>query len=149
MSRAVKTPVATVVFQRTFRAVFYLLLCAASAFPQKNAPAPALKYDSQTETKTKGTIDEIKVITVGARNDYTAVIVRNGDNRVEVYLSPKPFQDEMGINFNKGDEIAVTGSKVKLQDADVILAREVVKGNDTLLFRDPKGMPIWNERTGK
>jgi hypothetical protein len=26
----------------------------------------------------------------------------------------------------------------------MILAREVVKGNDTLVLRDDKGKPVWN-----
>jgi hypothetical protein len=55
----------------------------------------------------------------------------------------------MGISFAKGDEIAVTGSKVKQETSDVILAREMVKGSDTLMFRDDKGKPVWDERTGK
>jgi hypothetical protein len=55
----------------------------------------------------------------------------------------------MGISFSKGDEIAVTGSKVKQEASDVILARELVKGADTLLFRDSKGHPVWDSRTGK
>jgi hypothetical protein len=62
---------------------------------------------------------------------------------------PKPFQEEMGISFSKGDEIAVTGSKVKQDTSDVILARELVKGTDTLMFRDDKGNPVWDSRTGK
>jgi hypothetical protein len=49
----------------------------------------------------------------------------------------------MGMTFSKGDEIALTGSKVKQEGADLILAREVVKGTDTLLLRDEKGRPIW------
>jgi hypothetical protein len=55
----------------------------------------------------------------------------------------------MWISFIKGDELAVTGSKVKQETADVILAREVVKGTDTLMFRDEKGKPVWDDRTGK
>jgi hypothetical protein len=51
--------------------------------------------------------------------------------------------------FAKGDEIGITGSKIKLEDANIILAREIVKGTDTLMFRDDKGKPIWDERTGK
>jgi hypothetical protein len=50
----------------------------------------------------------------------------------------------MGVGFSKGDEIAVTGSKVKQDGADLVLAREVVKGNDTLVLRDDKGNPVWN-----
>jgi hypothetical protein len=122
-----------------------LFLSIAPVLSQTAAP----NYDSKTETKAKGTIQEIKTFTLGKRTDYTEAIVKSGDDQIEIYLSPKPFQDEMGINFAKGDEISVTGSKVKQEDASVILAREIVKGTDTLMFRDDKGKPVWDERTGK
>ncbi len=67
--------------------------------------------------------------------------------RIQIYLSPKPYQDEMGISFTKGDEIAVTGSKVKQETDEVILAREIIKGNDTLMFRDGAGKPVWDAKT--
>lgn len=56
------------------------------------------------------------------------------------------FLDDMGISFKKGDDIALTGSKVKQDAADIILAREIVKGTATLVLRDNKGTPIWNWR---
>jgi len=32
---------------------------------------------------------------------------------------------------------------------EVSLARALVKGSDTLMFRDDKGNPVWDWRTGK
>jgi hypothetical protein len=61
-----------------------------------------------------------------------------------VYLCPESFLADMGVSFSKGDAIALTGSTVKQDGADLILAREVVKGNDTLVLRDDKGSPVWN-----
>lgn len=66
-----------------------------------------------------------------------------------VYLCPKAFQDKLGITFSKGDKITVTGSKVKREESDVVLARELVRGVDSLVFRDNKGGPVWDWRTGK
>jgi len=62
---------------------------------------------------------------------------------------PENISRRGGISFGKGDEIAVTGSKVKQEASDVILARELVRGTDTLLLRDEKGKPVWDSRTGK
>jgi len=128
----------------------FLFSCPTPAMPQKEpAGASQPKYDLQTETKTKGVVEEVKQVVWGSRKDFTQLVVKSGDNKIQVYLCPQPFQEEMGISFNKGDEIVVTGSKVKQEAEDVILARELVKGSDTLLFRDDKGKPVWNERTGK
>jgi hypothetical protein len=51
--------------------------------------------------------------------------------------------------FEERDEIAVTASKVKEEASDVILAKELVKATETLLFRDDQGNPVWDWRTGK
>ena len=137
----------------TFRVAWVLLLCVTPGLSQKtpsenNKNLP--KYDLHTETRTKGVIDQINVLSVGTRKDFTELIIKNGDDKLHIYVCPKPFQEEMHISFTKGDELAVTGSKVKQDASDVILARElVVKGTDTLLFRDDKGNPVWDWRTGK
>lgn len=127
----------------------FLLLCITPALAQKADETVLPKYDRQTETKTKGTIEEIKVLPMGTRKDFTELILKSGDDKIQIYLSPKPYQDEIGISFIKGDEIAVTGCKIKQEAGDVILAREVTKGSDTLMFRDGKGNPVWDPRTGK
>ena len=134
-----------------FSLILFLLVCVNPALSQKAQPENASlpKYDLQTETKIKGVIDEVNLLSVGTRKDFTELIIKNGDDKAHIYLSPKPFQEEMGISFTKGDQIAVTGSKVKQEALDVILARELVKGTDTLMFRDDKGKPVWDSRTGK
>jgi hypothetical protein len=128
-----------------------VLLCVITApsqvTPRRDSGPP--KYDKQTETKTKGIIEETKLFELGARKDFVELIVKSGEDKVSIYVCPKAFQEELGITFSKGEEIAVTGSKVKQEAADIVLAREVVKGTDTLLFRDDKGNPVWDWRTGK
>ena len=126
-------------------------LCTAPASGQKVSPQDSAlpKYDLHAEMKTKGVIDEINELRVGTRKDFTELIIKNGDEKLHIYVCPKPFEEEMGISFSKGDQIAVTGSKVKQDASDVILARELVRGTDTLLFRDEKGNPVWDWRTGK
>lgn len=133
------------------RIALFLLLSVSAGLAQKTAQEEGglPKYDLHTEMKTKGVVDEIKLLPVGTRKDFTELIIKNGEDKIQIYVCPKPFQDEMGISFSKGDEIAVTGSKVKQEESDVILAREMLKGTDTLLFRDDKGTPVWNWRTGK
>jgi len=119
----------------------------AQETPRRDSSPP--KYDSKTEMKTKGIVEETKLFTLGTRKDFVELIVKSGEDKVSIYVCPKPFQEEMGITFSKGDEIAVTGSKVKQEESDVVLARELVRGTDTLLFRDDKGNPVWDWKTGK
>lgn len=134
-----------------FSALF-LLLCASRGLSQKaqdNGSSDLPAYDTHAEMKTKGVVDEINVLPLGTKKELTELILKSGSDKVHIYVCPKTFQEEMGISFSKGDEIAVTGSKVKREAGDVILAREMTKGTDTLVFRDDKGAPVWNLRTGK
>ena len=123
---------------------FGTFACLLPAVAQKSqgGDANAPKYDLHAETTVKGTVEEVKLPTKAS--EIAHLMVKNGTEVVDVYLCPKSFLDDMGVNFTKGEEIAVTGSKVKQDGGDIVLAREVVKGNDTVTLRDNKGTPVWN-----
>jgi hypothetical protein len=116
----------------------------ASAGAQKAARPNGPRYDLQTETKIKGTIEEVKLPPKGSEKEIAHLLVKNGDDTLDVYLCPKAFMDDMGMDFTKGDEISLTGSKIKQADTELFLVREIVKGNDTFALRDAKGNPVWN-----
>ncbi len=114
------------------------LICSAVGVAQSSP-----KYDSATEAKFQGTIAELRIPEKGAEKQIAHLTVKGGTDTWDLYLCPKYFMDDMGISFAKGDEISFTGSKVKEGDADMILTRELIKGTDTLVFRDEKGKPVW------
>jgi len=119
-----------------------LFLCASLCVAQSKAP----KYDTSTEAKLKGTVEELKLPPKGSEKEVAHLTIKNGTDTFDIYLCPKSFMDDMGVTFVKGDEIAFTGSKVKQGEVEMILAREVVKGSDTLILRDDKGNPVWSWR---
>ena len=132
-------------FQRIlFRALILVSLCLWPALAQKNQEPSPPKYDAHTETKMKGTVEEVKLPPKGSEKEVAHLLVKTGADTADVYLCPKSFLDDMGVSFSKGDEITLTGSKVKQGEADLILAREVVKGTDTLVLRDNRGNPVWS-----
>jgi len=126
-----------------FFAVFLVSLCLIPAIAQKNQQPSAPKYDLHTETKMKATVEDVKLPPKGSEKEVAYLLVKIEADSVDVYLCPKSFFDDMGMSFSKGDEVALTGSRVKHGDADLVLAREVVKGNDTFVLRDEKGNPVW------
>jgi hypothetical protein len=73
-------------------------------------------------------------------------------DKLDIYVGPSDFAEKYAMVFAKGDEIQVIGSKVKLGDADVILAREISLGKynralqfvslTTLYMRNDEG-PLW------
>jgi hypothetical protein len=101
------------------------------------------KYDPATETKLKGVVEQLKLVPPTGGKPVAYLVLKSGQDTVQVFLCPKSFLDEMGVGFKPADEIQVTGSKVKQDGAELILAREVVKGEDTLTLRFNDGKPAW------
>jgi len=125
-----------------FLPVCLAALCLVPILAQKAPETGPPKYDLRTETKIKGSVQDVKLPPKGSEKEIAHLLLKNGTETLDVYLCPKSFLDDMGVSFSKADEIALTGSKVKQGEADLILAREVVKGNDTLVLRDEKGNPV-------
>ena len=137
------------VFRRVFFvAVFVAVLSVDSSSAQKNPAnsASSPKYDTHSEAKMKATVQELKLPPKGSENEVAHLFAKNGTDTIDIYLCPQSFLADMGMSFSKGDEIALTGSKIKQGEADLVLAREVVKGADTLVLRDDKGDPVWSWR---
>ena len=124
--------------------LFAHYFCVPPFLAQNTPETSPPKYDPHTETKMKGTVEEVKLPPKGRGKEITHLLLKNGTGTLDIYLCPKAFLDDMGVSFAKGDEIALTGSKIKQGEADLILAREVVKGSETLVLRDDKGNPVWN-----
>jgi len=110
----------------------------ASAFSQTPP-----KYDPATEAKVKGVVQEIKLVPPSGGKPVAYLVIKSGADSLEVFLCPKKFLDDMGIVFKADEEIEVTGSKVKQDGADLMLAREVLKNGETLTFRFKDGKPAW------
>jgi hypothetical protein len=121
--------------------VFFGMLPAAAQKAQGNDTS-APKYDAHTETTIKGTVEEVKLPSKGS--EIAHLMVKSGSGIVDVYLCPKSFLEDMGLSFSKGEEVAVTGSKITQNNADMVLARSVEKGNDNVTLRDDKGAPVWS-----
>ncbi|MGC2478123.1 MAG: hypothetical protein WA485_27540 [Candidatus Sulfotelmatobacter sp.] len=121
-----------------------IVLVATSALSQ----APP-KYDTATETTVKGTVGELKLVPPTGGKPIAYLVTKTGSDQekekdtVQIFLCPKSFLDQMGIAFKTDEAIEVKGSKVKQNGADLILAREMVKGGETLTFRFPDGKPAW------
>jgi hypothetical protein len=121
------------------------VVCASPLIAQKPQGANHPKYDLSTESKMKATVQEVKLPQKGSsEKEIVHLLVKVGTDTFDVYLCPKAFLDDMGVNFSQGEEIILIGSRIKQGEAELILAREVVRGNDMLVLRDEKGNPIWS-----
>jgi hypothetical protein len=99
---------------------------------------PTAKYNLATELKLKGTIEEVKKV-----GSDTYLVVKSAAGLQDVYVAPSEFLSDLQCVFTKGDEVEIVGSRVKVEAADHVLARQIIKGQLTLNLRDPKGAPAW------
>ena len=68
---------------------------------------------------------------------------------IEVEVGPASFVSSKSVTFTKGDALTVIGSKVRRADHEVVIAREIRKGNPVLTLRNGNGLPLWSGRGGR
>ncbi|MGA8149943.1 MAG: hypothetical protein WB952_03270 [Terriglobales bacterium] len=103
------------------------------------------RYDPAAEATFRGTVEEVRdrqCPVSGAMGSHL-ILRLSGSKTIEVHLATTKFVKTYGLVFNKGDEITVTGVKVQFEGVETIFAREITRGDDTFVFRDKNGVPIW------
>jgi hypothetical protein len=130
--------------QMAFRVELSFLRYSAPGLSQQAQPEDSSlpQYHLHAETEIKRVMDGLNLLSLGTRKAFGEPIIKNGDDKVHVYLCAKPFQKEMGISLKKGGQIPGASSKAKHDLSDVVPAREPVKDMDTLLLRDDKVKPV-------
>jgi hypothetical protein len=102
----------------------------------------AFKKDSiQT---VEGSIGDMRKAAPMSGMDEAAMLNLQTDKEtIPVHLGPAWFIERQDRQFNQGERIKVTGSRVELNGKAVIIATEVERGNDTLRLREKNGRPCW------
>jgi hypothetical protein len=123
-------------FQRTLAISVFAL--GATAFAA-NDPA----YTPATIVDVDGTITAVHNVPAGSPLEGTHLTVKTKTGAIDVYLAPAEFLRIFKTNFPVGNEVEVIGSKIKFQNSDVILTKEVLVGQATIELRDAQGAPDW------
>ncbi len=103
------------------------------------------KYDPATEVTFQGTVEEVKEDTGPMGWTGTHLALKTEKETLEVHLGPSAFLAEKGFTFAPGDEIEVTGSGIKCEGEEALLARTVKKGEKSLTLRNAQGIPQWSK----
>lgn len=114
---------------------------AASTQPAKAAAEPA--YNLATVVNVDGIVTGVRQAPAGSPLEGTHLTVKTKAGVVDVYLAPADFLKMLRTNFPVGAEVAVQGSKVKVENSDVILTREIAVGSAIIDLRDATGAPDW------
>ena len=102
------------------------------------APARA-----RTEQSVSGTITEV-IYLPGSSPDEAPVEVRvkTASGKILVRLAPAGFLHEQGFRPREGDEVRVTGFRVRGPDGPMLVATELESGGRSIRLRDARGRPL-------
>ncbi|MBK9228152.1 MAG: DNA-binding protein [Ignavibacteria bacterium] len=126
-----------------------LVLFFAGNIYSQNGWGPGSSYNSMYDTKTVETISG-SVISVQqilpdknmSSGIHLLLVTENGS--VSVHLGPAWYIDNQDTQIRNGDNVLITGSKVTYNGDQVIIAREVTKGDQVLKLREDNGYPLWS-----
>jgi len=122
-----------------------LAVAASQALASNTAGVPTKDpaYDPATVVNVQGIVASVKRIPSGSLLAGVHLTVKSKTDAFDVYLGPSDFLKFLKVSFPVGDQIEVTGSKVKLGNVDLILTRRVDDGYALVTLRDANGAPVW------
>ncbi len=110
--------------------------------PPANAPAEkAPEYDPKAEVTIKGVVEDFHESKVKGDHPGLHLIVKTEAESVEVHTCPVHFLSELEFAIEKADEVTVVGSRPEA--GGILVAREITKGQTSLIVRDKTGAPVW------
>jgi hypothetical protein len=116
-------------------------------------------YDANSEATLTGTVTDIRgggpgrlgwlmrAHTLGLSHkgaDAKQLLLQTDTDTVRIHIGPTAFLNERKVDIRKGDRLAVTGSRVMAGDSQVVLAREIRKGDIVWTLRSGEGHPLWS-----
>ncbi len=101
--------------------------------PRTQAP----RYKFTTEVNVTGVVQEVKHQASPTGLLGTHLIVWVGSEKLDVHLGLTRSEK---VQFFPGDLVEVTGSRLRYANADLVLAREIKKGDQVLILRNSRGI---------
>ena len=123
----------------------FLVIAPVAAGQKSESNVTVPKYDPAAEARFSGTVEEVRdrQCPVSGGMGSHLILRLSASNTIEVHLASTKFVKSYELVFNKGDVVTVVGTKVEFEGVETIFARDVIRGNDTFVFRDKDGKPIW------
>lgn len=130
--------------RRTFVSTFAIL--GAAIGPALLAQRKAMpRYDTTTEATFQGTVAEVREVDhAGFRGKGLHITLKTAGESFDVHVGPLSFAQEKNLTLVKGDEVEITGSKVKEEGGSAVIAKSIKKGGKAVTLRDDRGRPLWS-----
>ena len=102
------------------------------------------RYDTATEVTLRGTITTVETHMGKMGWNGTHLVVSFDAETLTVHVGPSKYLEQQGFSFVSGEQIQVTGSRIKSEGSDFLIAREIKKGDHVLTLRNAQGIPAWS-----
>ena len=102
------------------------------------------KYDTATEVTLKGTVTKVESHVGRMGWNGTHLLVNFDSETLSVHVGPSNYLTQQGFSFTAGEQVEVTGSRIKFEGSDVLIAREIKQGDRLLTLRNSQGIPVWS-----
>jgi hypothetical protein len=113
----------------------------AAKAPAKAPAAKAPEYDPKAEVTIKGVVEDIHESKTRGDHPGLHFVLTLETETVEVHACPVQFMSELEFTIEKGDTLTVVGSRPEA--GGIVVAREITKGQTSLILRDKTGAPVW------
>ena len=118
-----------------------LLLVLGVKFHTPITAQGAALYDPATEGVFKGVVEDKADFgcPVSEGEIGSHLMLKTADGVLQVHLAAARIMSKQKLGYAQGDQIEVLGSKVRLAGINGVIAREITRGNETVIFRDGHG----------
>ena len=118
-----------------------VLLFVGGEFHQPLSGSGAALYNPANEVLVKGSVQEVEEFAcpVGDNELGSHLMLKTDDGVVRIHLVQSRIMRSQHVSFAPGDQIEVAGAKLHFRGSDDVIAREILRGNETLVFRDHEG----------
>ncbi len=109
--------------------------------PAKPSGGKVPEYDPSAEVKITGVVEDFHQSQTRADHPGLHLMLKTETETVEVHTCPVRFMKDLEFAIQKGDTLVVTGSRPG--GGGIVLAREITRGQMSLIVRDKTGAPAW------
>jgi len=111
------------------------------SFHSSTSAQGAALYDPAKEITVKGVVEEVQEFDCPVSEGELAghVMLKTSDGVLQVHLAPTRILQGQKLSFAPGEPLEVVGARIRLAGKNGIIAREITRGNESIILRDPKG----------
>jgi DNA/RNA endonuclease YhcR with UshA esterase domain len=118
-----------------------LLLILGGNFHRPVNVQGAALYNPAEEVTVKGVVQEVQEFDcpVSEGEIGSHLMLKTSDGVLQVHLAPVRIMTSQKLTFTPGEQLEVVGAKVRLAGQKGLIAREITRGNESIIFRDGQG----------